>query len=62
MSRQQLKDAMSWMSGDKSDKTEVLKATANLDQVCSFGISIGTLFGVMSKEDEYGGACFLLIA
>ena len=46
MSRQQLKDAMSWMSGDKSDKTEVLKATVKLDQVCSFGISLGTLFCV----------------
>ena len=62
MSRQQLKDAMSWMSGDKADKSEVLRATANLDQVCSFGISLGTLFGAMSKDDEYEGACFLLIA
>ena len=61
MSRQQLKEAFSWMSGEKSDKSEVLLATANLDQVCSFSISMGTLFGVMSKGDEFEGACFCLL-
>ena len=61
MSSQDLKDVIAQMSTSQADKTKVLQATANLDEVTGFCSAMGTLFQQMSKTAEMEGACFCLL-